>query len=378
MTRKLYDENSHLQQFEAVVLSCEPEGEKYKVVLDCTAFFPEGGGQASDRGTLGGALVLDVQIIDEEIYHFTDKPLEVGSAVQGELDWQRRFDYMQQHSGEHIVSGIAHKLYGCENVGFHLGDDIVTLDFDKYLEREQILQIEKQANEAVYKNVHFYTYYPDEEKLKTLCYRSKKEIDGAVRIVEIEDTDMCACCAPHVNVSGEIGAIKLLDSERLRGGVRIELKCGMRALDDYNEKYRNTAAIGALLSVKQNETAPAVEKLNSLLAAEKQQKTALKKRLAEAMIISAGEEPVFFAEDLDIKELQLLADGLHKKTGKLHAVFSPVSQGFAFAFCGDAAETDEVFANFKKSNQVRGGGRNGLVQGTVSATKEQIKLFFHI
>ena len=378
MTVKLYDENSHLFEFEATVLSCEGASENFAVVLDRTAFFPEGGGQASDRGTLGNASVLDVQLADGIITHFTDRPLKVGETVTGVLDRQRRFDYMQQHSGEHIVSGVAHRLFGCENVGFHLGEDIVTLDFDKWLDREQIALIEKKANEAVFRNVRFKTYYPDADTLPTLSYRSKKELEGAVRIVEIEDTDMCACCAPHVDFAGEIGLIKLLDCEKLRGGVRIELKCGMRALEDYNQKYRNTARIGALLSVKQHETADAADRLYEQLNAEKQQITALKKRLCEALVASAGEQSLLFAEGLDIKELQILADGLHKKTGKIQAVFSATSGGFAFAICGEPQQTESLFADFKKSFSVRGGGRNGMVQGTVQANEEQIKLFFHI
>lgn len=378
MTVKLYDENSHLFEFDATVLSCEQASGNYAVVLDRTAFFPEGGGQASDRGTLGNARVIDVQISEDVITHFTDKPLITGETVRGVLDRERRFDYMQQHSGEHIVSGVAHKLFGCENVGFHLGEDIVTLDFDKYLDREQILIIEKKANEAVFLNVKFKTYYPDDVTLATLQYRSKKELDGAVRIVEIEDTDMCACCAPHVDTAGEIGLIKLLDSEKLRGGVRIELKCGMRALTDYNEKYRNTARIGALLSVKQHETADAADRLYEQLTAEKQQITSLKKRICETLVASATEQTALFVDGLDIKELQMIADGMYRKTGKMGAVFSAITGGFAFAICAAAQETDAFFADFKKAFNVRGGGRNGMVQGTVEATEAQIKFYFHI
>lgn len=378
MTVKLYDEDSHLFEFGARVISCEDLGGKYAVVLDRTAFFPEGGGQASDRGTLDNSTVFDVQISEEVITHYTDKPFQIGKSVTGKLNRERRFDYMQQHSGEHIVSGVAHSLFGCENVGFHLGEDIVTLDFDKWLDREQILLIEKKANEAVHRNVRFSTYYPDANTLETLSYRSKKELDGAVRIVEIEDTDMCACCAPHVKYAGEIGLIKLLDSEKLRGGVRIELKCGMRALKDYNERYFNTSQIGALLSVKQHETAVAVEKLYEQLSLEKQQKNQLKKRLCETLIESARNEAVLFVDGLDIKELQLVADGLHKKTGKMQAVFSESVNGLAFAICGEGQETENFFAQFRAKFNVRGGGRNGLIQGTVIANVEEIKLYFHI
>lgn len=378
MTRKLYDEDSYIKTFTATVISCEECDGQYRVVLDATAFFPEGGGQASDIGYLDNAKVFEVQIDGDIIYHFTDKPLIENNMVEGKIDWSRRFDYMQQHSGEHIVSGVAHKLYACENVGFHLSDDIVTLDFDKYLERDQILEIERVANEKVHKNVRFSTYYPDNTTLKKLNYRSKKDLEGKIRIVEIEDTDMCACCAPHVETAGEIGIIKLLDSERLRGGVRIELKCGMRALQDYNAKYNNTALIGAALSVKQNETANAVEKLSASLETEKQKNLLLKKRLVEQMISVFAQQNVIFTEQLDIKELQMLSDGLHKKTGDFYAVFSKNNENFSFAFCGDKAETERIFSDFKLQFEVRGGGRNGMVQGTVQSNEKDIKLFFHI
>lgn len=378
MTVKLYDTDPYLKEFTATVIDSYPKADGYFTILDQTAFFPEGGGQAADIGMLNDAKVYDVQISDGIIYHYTTEQFQKGERVFGVLNFERRFDFMQQHSGEHIVSGVAHGLFGCENVGFHLGKDIVTLDFDKYLEREQLLQIERKANEAVQRNVKFRTYYPDAETLSKLSYRSKKELEGDIRIVEIEDTDMCACCAPHVNTAGEIGLIKLLDSEKLRGGVRIELKCGMRALDDYNEKFRNTARIGALLSVKQHETADAAAKLYEQLTAEKQERTVLKKRICDMIIASADEQMVLFADGLDIKELQIISDGLHKKTGGIHAVFSAADSGFAFAICGNAQETDGLFARFRDEFAVRGGGRNGMVQGTVQASEGQIKLFFHI
>ena len=215
MTEKLYDKDSFLKKFTATVLECEPCENGWSVLLDKTAFFPEAGGQKADTGTLGGARVSDVLIREENIYHITDKPFNVGDVVTGEIDFDRRFDFMQQHSAEHIISGIAHSLYGCENVGFHLSDEIVTLDFDKVLNHEQLLKIEEIANRKVFECVNFCCYYPDDETLSKLSYRSKKELEGDVRIVEIENTDMCACCAPHVKTAAQIGLIKLLDYEKL-------------------------------------------------------------------------------------------------------------------------------------------------------------------
>lgn len=378
MTEKLYDIDSHLKEFTATVIDSYQKADGYVTVLDRTAFFPEGGGQASDIGHINDAEVYDVRIQDGIIYHYTTKPLKKGEIVLGKLDFERRFDFMQQHSAEHIVSGIAHKYYDCENVGFHLGEDIVTLDFDKSLTREDILRIEALSNEAVFKNVGIKAYYPDSEALKAIEYRSKKEIEGAVRIVEIEGVDSCACCAPHVNFSGEIGLIKLLGFEKLRGGVRIELKAGRRALADYNEKYLNVSKISSALCVKQNETADAVERLQKQLSDIKFELTGVKKQILLSKVESFVSEryvTALFEEALEIKDLQYLADALYKKAGGVRAVFSPISDGFSFAICGDVAKLSEFFKAFKESFSVRGGGRGTMVQGTVVTTKDELISF---
>lgn len=376
MTEKLYDKDSFIKEFDARVISCKESDGGFEVVLDCTAFFPEGGGQPADNGTLNGQIVLDVQIKENEIVHIVSKAFEVGEAVKGIIDFDRRFDFMQQHSGEHIVSGIVHEMLGYENVGFHLSDETVTLDFNGMFTEEQILEIEKRANTKVWHNVAFKTYYPTETELKGLKYRSKKELEGDVRIVEIENTDMCACCAPHVKTAAQIGLIKLLDYEKLRGGTRFQLKCGGRALRDYNEKYNNVKNIGALLSAKQENAYNAVLKLNETYDHQKQLNNELKKRLVNALVASSGENNVLFEDGLDIKELQLLSDALHREYGGLRAVFSKTENGYNFAICDESAELDEFFARFRKDFAVRGGGRNGMVQGSVTADEVSLKTYF--
>lgn len=378
MTRKLYDENSYLKEFSAKVVKCTEYNENWAVVLDQTAFFPEGGGQPSDVGFIENCKVLDVQITGDEILHITGSPLTVGANVTATINWGRRFDFMQQHSAEHIVSGIAHSLFGCENVGFHLSEDIVTLDFDKPLNREQIEKIESQANQKVYENVSFRCYYPTCDELETLEYRSKKELEGAIRIVEIENTDMCACCAPHVKVAGEIGLIKLLDSEKLRGGVRIELKAGDRALRDYNNKYDNIKKISALLAVSQEETAQGVERLLENTAALKNEITQLKLKELQSKVNSFKPESnitAVFEDGLSVKDLQVYTDSLFKAHGGIRGAFSASESGFAFAICGNES-LDDFFKDFKKTFSVKGGGRNGMVQGNVAATEEEIKSYF--
>lgn len=378
ITEKLYYKDAYIKEFSATVLECEKCDKGFRVVLDSTAFFPEAGGQPCDIGTIGEADVFDVQIDKSEIvHHYTNKALSVGQNVECKLNFDRRFDYMQNHTGEHIVSGIANRLFGCQNVGFHLSGDFATVDFDIVLSREQIDEIEALANEAVWKNYEVNCFFPDDEQLKTINYRSKKELEGAIRLVEIENTDMCACCAPHVAKTGEIGFIKLLDFERMRSGIRIIMKCGRYALDDYQNKYANVREISALLSSKQEITAQAVKELLEKLNAEQQKSTMLKKRYIDRIIDSAdADNPIVFEDDLDMKELQLLADGLHKSLGVLSAAFSACEGGYHFAMCDEDSRLQEFFSRFKSQFTVKGGGRNGMVQGTVNSDNASIKKFF--
>ena len=378
MTEKLYDKDSHLKEFTGTVLSCEKTGENYTVTLDRTAFFPEGGGQQSDRGYIGDAYISDVQIKNGEILHFADKPLSVGQAYDCKLDFDFRFRNMQNHSGEHIISGIVHRLYGFNNVGFHLGAEM-TMDFDGELTRRQLDEIEDLANKAVYENLPVKAYYPTDEELKSLDYRSKLDLKEDVRIVEIKGVDVCACCAPHVKATGEIGIIKILDFEKYKGGVRLIVKCGADALRDYREKYKNVLEISNLLSAKQFEVSVAVVRLNEQLSAEKAAAAALKKRLIAEK--AAGFAPdtdktAVFENGLDIKELQLLADALCKKAGGIRGAFSGADGAFSFAICGEETALGEFFAKFKAAFNTRGGGRNGIRQGTVCADRAEIEGLF--
>ena len=378
MTEKLYDKDSHLKEFTGTVLSCKKTGEKYAVTLNRTAFFPEGGGQQSDRGYIGEAYISDVQIKNGEILHFADKPLSVGQACKCKIDFDFRFRNMQNHSGEHIISGIVHRLYGFNNVGFHLGAEM-TMDFDGELTRRQLDEIEDLANKAVYENLPVRAYYPTDEELESLDYRSKLDLKENVRIVEIKGVDVCACCAPHVKATGEIGIIKILDFEKYKGGVRLIVKCGADALRDYREKYKNVLEISNLLSAKQFEVSVAVVRLNEQLSAEKAAAAALKKRLIAEK--AAGFAPdtdktAVFENGLDIKELQLLADALCKKAGGIRGAFSGADGAFSFAICGEETALGEFFAKFKAAFNTRGGGRNGIRQGTVCADRAEIEGLF--
>ena len=236
-TIKLYDIDAYATNFEAEVADCRKADQGFLVELDRTLFFPEEGGQSPDKGILGGQEVLDVQIDKEgTITHLVGQEMPVGKKVSGSIDWKHRFSNMQQHSGEHIISGLVNKYYQYNNVGFHLGPDEVTLDFDGTLTPGQLRAIEAEANQAVKKNFPVHISFPDADTLAGLNYRSKIELKGAVRIVEFPGYDICACCAPHVRQTGEIGLIKVTGIQSHRGGVRVNILCGDRAIADYTRK----------------------------------------------------------------------------------------------------------------------------------------------
>ena len=376
-TVKLYDVDSFTSEFSAEVLECHKCENGYNVVLSATAFFPEGGGQAGDRGFIDGIEVLDTQIKDDIIYHICKEPIEAGKTVNAKLDFSRRFSFMQNHSGEHVISGIINRLYGFDNVGFHLGEDFATLDFNGLFTPEQLSTIEQKANQKVWDNLEIKAYYPEKEELESLSYRSKKEIDGDIRIVEIENTDICACCAPHVKRTGQIGLIKFFGSEKMRGGTRIYMKCGAFALEDCRKKYSSVFAISNLLSSAADDIVSSVENLLSKNEALDAQISQLKQEIINFKLAHITEQDrCAFIDGLDMKQVQETADSLHKTYGGIRAVFSENGQVFTFAICGAEDEVKSVFERFKGQFSVRGGGRGTMVQGSVSALENDIKLFF--
>ena len=264
MTERIFYTDVCCHTFQATVLDCQPRKKKgYEVILDKTAFYPEGGGQPGDRGTLGGVHVTDTQERGEDILHLTDAPLEVGTQVTGTLDWNWRFSLMQNHSGEHIVSGILHRRTGANNVGFHMGNDAIIIDFDVELPPELLQEVEQEANEVVWKNLPVQVTYPTPEELETLDYRSKKALTGQVRIVTFPQTDTCACCGTHVVRTGEIGVIKILSVQKFKEGSRVEMLCGSRALTYLRDVFEQNHRISVALSAKPLKTADAVERLKA-------------------------------------------------------------------------------------------------------------------
>ncbi len=378
-TEKLYDQDPFLKEFTAQILSCEVIIDAWRVTLDRTAFYPEGGGQPADHGILGGAKVLDVREQDGVIFHICDKPVEIGETVTGSIDWDRRFDHMQQHSGEHIISGILCRLYHCDNVGFHLGAETVTIDYNADLTWEQVLKAERLANEAVWADRAVLITFPSPAELAELDYRSKKELTGQVRIVEFPEADRCACCGTHVARAGQVGLVKVLSCQKFREGVRLEILCGDRALRFLSGTFEQAKAIGQRLSVKPLEALDAVERLESELAAAKARMAELEQSAYTALAQQqAGKgDVVLFQPPTRPDSVRRLADLTAKSCGSLAAVFA--GEGTVWNYALVRAGGGDISALVKTLNQTlhgRGGGRNGFAQGSVQAARSDIEAFF--
>ena len=380
MTEKLFYVDSHMITFSAVVKACENKGDYFEAVLDRTAFFPEGGGQYADTGVIDGVKVLDVHEKEGVIYHKVESPLEVGKTVEGTLDWDERFSKMQNHSGEHIVSGLIHNTFGYDNVGFHMGKDAITMDFNGVLTKEDLKMIEKKANEAVVKNFDIEVLYPTKEELVNISYRSKIEIEGQVRIVRFPEYDVCACCAPHVKKTGEIGIIKLIGLQNYKGGVRVSMLCGFRALEDYSEKAESVKAISVMLSAKENEVAKEVLKLKDELLAQKNQLFELQKVLLQykANEIEDNQDMVVvFDCELDGNNPRELVNLILEKNISIAAVFAGDDErGYRYVM---GSKTEDVRPLAKELNglfQGRGGGKPEMVQGSLCGEAEKIREAF--
>ena len=379
MTEKLYYRDCHLAQFRASVTGCTPTEKGYLVTLDATAFYPEGGGQACDLGTLGGVRVLDVQERDGEILHLCDGALQVGDQVDGAIDDARRFDLMQQHTGEHIVSGIIHRRFGYHNTGFHMGADVTTIDFDGIIPVEALAEIEAEANGALWKDLPVRCWYPSPEELPTVSYRTKRALPWPVRIVEIPGYDCCACCGVHTAATGEVGLIKLFSAVGFRGGTRMELACGRRALDMLNLAFGQNTQVSQAFSAKWTETGAAAAKMNEALAAEKYRAIGLQRRLIAGIAQRYDNcgNVVHFEPGLDAGLLRELADAIAQRCGGIAAVFSGDDRtGYGFCILARTGDLRPLGKAMTQSLSGRGGGRADAQQGRVNASRAQIETFF--
>lgn len=403
--KKLYYDDVHMTDFEATVTECTYDEKKkiYKVVLDQTAFFPEEGGQVADKGTITFVpqkeltlakdeaasvcktglepthlTLLDAHIKNDIIYHYVEQEIPVGTIIQGHVDWEQRFDFMQQHSGEHIISGLVNKHFGFDNVGFHLGLQEVTLDFNGVLTLEQLREIEQKANEAVWKNIPIEIAYPSSEELQTLEYRSKLDLTENVRIVTIPGFDVCACCAPHADSTGQIGIIKITNVMSHRGGVRVNILCGNRALRDYTVKQNNAFAVSASLSVKQDLISEGVERLKEENLKQKElinhlQATVLKNLAASLPTPEESKHAVLFVGPMDdIAIRNLINELVPKYNGFVGVFWGNDTDGYRYIVGSSSLDCRELATVLRESYGAKGGGKAPMIQGNVAATKEQL------
>ena len=377
-TIKLYEENAFIKEFEAEVLACEKSGKGYGVILDKTAFFAEGGGQKCDKGTVSGVKVIDVQEENGEIIHFVQKP--VSGTVKGEINWSVRFERMQNHSGEHLVSGLIHKYTGADNVSFSLTDSECTLAFNTAIGAELLEKIESEANALVFENRKIKCFYPPEEQLKTLEYRSKLELTENVRIVEIEGVDKCACCAPHCKSTGEIGLIKIISSETYKnGGTKIFIACGQRALEHHKMLLAQARDISHLLCAKIDKTALAVERLKEEKEKCEYELVGLKRQNIQKAVddIADSEGNIIIACEFKGDDLRLFADKLKAKAkGIVLTLEGDDNGGYRYVL---TSENKDISALVKQANAAlngRGGGRDNMARGTFGASLGTIKSFF--
>ena len=380
-TVRLYDQDAYATKFEAEVLACEEVEKKekkvYQVWLDQTLFFPEEGGQSPDMGTIDGIKVLDVQIKDEVITHTLAAPLAVGTTVKGVVDWKHRFYNMQQHSGEHIFSGIVHNRFGYDNVGFHLSDSIVTMDFNGVITAEDIEEIETEVNQAIIENIPVEVSYPTKEELKVLEYRSKIEIEGQVRIVTIPGYDVCACCAPHVRRTGEIGMLKVMNVQSYKGGVRISILCGFRALEAFRQKADIITELMAQFSTNQEALVENVTKLKNTNQTMKNQLASAKQVLMEykvAAIPEDSENAILFESDLDTPVVRNVVNGLVEQFTGICAVFVGNDEsGYQFIIGSKNKDCRQIAAALREKLSARGGGSDKMIQGSIAAKQLQIE-----
>ena len=375
MTEKLYYTDPFLQEFTATVTGCEKVKNGWEVQLDRTAFYPEGGGQPADHGTLGGAAVSDVRERDGVIYHTCDRALEIGGEVDGKIDFARRFDFMQQHSGEHIVSGILCGRFHCDNVGFHIGHDLVTIDFNAELTPEDVAEVERLANQYIWEDHPIAVTWPDQAELDALHYRSKKALTGAVRIVTWPGADCCACCGTHVRSSGQVGLVKLLSCQKFREGVRIEMAAGGRALAYVNAVLEQNTRVSQLLSARPTATAAAVERVQKELYALRGRVMALEEddfaRKAERY---AGAGDVLLLEGaMSTESIRKLCTAVQESAGGRCAVFAGEDGMYQYAVSQPGGDLRALAKEINTALNGRGGGKSAFIQGSVQAAAADIR-----
>lgn len=381
---RLYYQTPYVKSFMCTVETCEESGRgTWLVTLNQTGFYPEGGGQPSDTGILNEVEVLSVRESGGRILHELASPLEPGTLAEGRIDWQKRYDHMQQHTGEHILAGLIHRIYGYDNVGFHMGTEEVTVDFNGELTNEQLDGLENKANEIIYANVSVRAIYPSQEELLAMDYRSKKELSGLIRIVEIPGGDVCACCGTHVEHTGEVGIIKIKSMMRYKGGVRLFMLCGRRAVLDYRARLKDELKISNLLSAKLHLAPEAVEKLKNDAQAKDMLIGRLYSQLLDLKVQGfpeSGRPLAVFQEGLAPVQLRQLATLLYEQNkGRIVAVCSgsDETQEYRYALGSSKADMRTLSRILNRKLNGQGGGSILMAQGTFRSCKRTIEEAFY-
>ena len=392
MTERLYLQDSHLFENECTVLSSVPAGEGYDIVVDRTVFFPNKGGQPCDTGTLGGVSVTDCREEGDVLILRTDGPLPAGARVTGHIDEARRLDIMEQHTGEHLLSWCAYKLFDAVNVGFHCALTYATLDLDKPLTPGQAEEMETMANGLVRRNLPVTAaIYESEEDLKGVPLRKHAEgLTAPIRVVSIQDADSCTCCAPHVRFTGEIGVIKIISAAAYKGGTRVTFLCGGRALRELQRFQTIVDTIARRFSTSSENVLSSVEKQEAELKEIKKEKAALTARLEEYLTAELrsqaedvnGKKLLVRITDTDPKRLRPLALSTLQEKG-LTLLLAEKNGQVTYVLCANGLKLDmgDIIPAVNLALGGKGGGRGTLAQGSAPAqpgikeTAEQLRTY---
>lgn len=383
MTIKLYDKNAYLNQFDSKVVSCiKSDDGKYELELSQTAFFPTSGGQSGDIGYIEDTCVFETKYKDKEetiIVHVVDKPFNIGVTVACKLDFEKRYRKMQNHTGEHIISALVHNKYGFENVGFHLSNNFFTCDYNGEISLEDLKTLECEVNSIIYKMKNVTTYYPDKSILPSIEYRSKKELLNEVRIVEIEGVDKCACCAPHVKNTGEIGIFKILDAIKYKGGIRLTCKCGYDAFEDYKSRLEMEREIGKELSSPSNELYSSVHALKDTIVKNRIQISSLKNKIIDLIVETTPfdeEISVKYVEGFGTDYLRLLCNKIISKTNGICLAISENGQFYSFVCTSKSFDLLTIKDKLLNSLGGKCGGSKNMIQGNLQSSKDDIISWF--
>ena len=379
LTKELYYDDAYLNEFQATVLSCEEDKKGYALTLDATAFYPEGGGQPYDTGTLNEAKVLEVHRRDDRIIHTVDTYLKPGTIVNGKVDFERRFDLMQQHSGEHVFSGLVHKHFGYDNIGFHLGEKEVVLDFSGPLDHKDLSMIEAECNRMIQKNIPVEVTYPNDEELSVLDYRSKKELSGRIRIVSIRDCDVCACCGTHVRKIGEVGYCKVLSLTTKKGNARVSVLFGKRATDYMARIYDEVTAISALISKNPLEILEGVRHLQDEVLQKGLKLNALYTKHFEERFEKETETSLFITieEGCTMDLLRHFCDRMSAKAKTAAGLLKKSEEDYQYVIISKSEDLRAAAKSLSETFAGKGGGSKEMIQGSLHGSAEQIISFLH-